>query len=150
MLLLSTLSASIVGIGDALGEFDRANLNRVIRADGVIVKPDDAIALLDASYIEQANDRRLPIVAAAHTRHQSRSRHTFFCLRSLGRTPHGTFLPSALGHKGPVYAFNYFDGYGMHLQPADAVEFAVPDDGAYWIVVPVGPSGVGSWMARTP
>ena len=48
-----------------------------------------------------------------------------------------------MGHKGPVYAFNYFDGYGMHLQPADAVEFAVPDDGAYWIVVPVGPSGVG-------
>jgi hypothetical protein len=31
----------------------------------------------------------------------------------------------------------------MHLQPADAVEFAVPDDGAYWIVVPVGHSGVG-------
>jgi hypothetical protein len=59
--LLSTLSASIVGVGDALGEIDRANLNRVIRADGVIVKPDDAIAPLDASYIEQANDRRLPI-----------------------------------------------------------------------------------------
>ena len=51
--------------------------------------------------------------------------------------------PSALGHKGPVYAYNYFDGYGMHLQPGQAVEFAVPDDGAYWIVVPLGPSGVG-------
>ena len=31
----------------------------------------------------------------------------------------------------------------MHLQPGQAVEFAVPDDGAYWIVVPLGPSGVG-------
>jgi hypothetical protein len=31
----------------------------------------------------------------------------------------------------------------MHLQPGEAVEFVVPDDGAYWIVVPVGPSGVG-------
>ena len=31
----------------------------------------------------------------------------------------------------------------MYLQPGEAVEFAIPDDGAYWIVVPVGPSGVG-------
>jgi hypothetical protein len=31
----------------------------------------------------------------------------------------------------------------MYLQPGEAVEFVVPDDGAYWIVVPVGPSGVG-------
>src|SRR5262249_61837380 len=40
-LLLSTLSASIVGVGDALGQFDRTNLLRVVRADGVIVKPED-------------------------------------------------------------------------------------------------------------
>ena len=33
----------------------------------------------------------------------------------------------------------------MHLQPGEGVEFVVPDDGAYWIVVPVGPSGVG-WL----
>src|SRR5947209_2996421 len=40
-LLLSTLSGSIVGVGDAIGEFDRTNLLRVVRADGVIIKPDD-------------------------------------------------------------------------------------------------------------
>ena len=78
----------------AFGPIGCAICARVIRADGVIVKPDDAIAPLDASCIEQANDRRLPIVAAAP---ESRSRHTFFCLRSLGRTPHGTFLALGVG-----------------------------------------------------
>jgi len=142
-LLLSTLSASIVGVGDALGEIDRANLNRVIRADGVIVKPDDAITPLDATYIEQANDRRLPIVAAAHTRHQRSITSYVFAFGQPAEQRTARLSPSALGHKGPVYAYNYFDGYGMHLQPGQAVEFAVPDDGAYWIVVPLGPSGVG-------
>src|SRR5215813_2724193 len=54
-LLLSTLSASIVGVGDALGQFDRTNLLRVVRADGVIVKPDDSVTPLDSAYIAQAN-----------------------------------------------------------------------------------------------
>ena len=109
----------------------------------MIVKPDDAIAPLDASCIEQANDRRLPIVAAAPLPPKVDHVIRFFAFGHSVEHRTARFSPSALGHKGPVYAFNYFDGYGMHLQPADAVEFAVPDDGAYWIVVPVGPSGVG-------
>jgi hypothetical protein len=141
--LLSTLSASIVGVGDALGEFDRANLNRVTRADGVIVKPDDAIAPLDATYIEQANDRQLPIIATAYTRHRRSITSYVFAFGQPAEQRTARFLPSTLGHKGPVYAYNYFDRYGMYLQPGEAVEFVVPDDGAYWIVVPVGPSGVG-------
>ena len=143
--MLSTLSASIVGVGDALGEIDRANLNRVIRADGVIVKPDDAITPLDATYIEQANDRRLPIVAAAHTRHQRSITSYVFAFGQPAEQRTARLSPSALGHKGPVYAYNYFDGYGMHLQPGQAVEFAVPDDGACTgSSSRSGPSGVGS------
>ena len=46
-LLLSTLSASIVGVGDAFGQFDRTNLLHVVRPDGVIVKPDDSITPLE-------------------------------------------------------------------------------------------------------
>jgi hypothetical protein len=132
-----------VGIGDALGEFDRANLNRVIRADGVIVKPDDAITPLDTTYIEQATDRRLSIVATAHTRHSKSLTSYVFAYAQPSGQPTARLSPSALGHKGPVYAYNYFDGYGIYLQQEEAVEFFIPDDGAYWIVVPVGPSGVG-------
>ena len=141
-LLLATLSASI-GVGDALGQFDRANLDRVVRADGLIVKPDDAIAPLDLSYVEQAKDRGSPIVAAARTRHAARSRHTSSpSLRQPSRARHGA-SPAALGYGGPVYAYNAFDGHGRYLQPSGTLEFLAPADGAYWIVVPVGPSGVG-------
>src|SRR5262249_47616174 len=38
---------------------------------------------------------------------------------------------------------NAFDGHGRYLQPSDTLEFPAPADGAYWIVVPVGASGVG-------
>jgi hypothetical protein len=141
-LLLSTLSASIVGVGDALGQFDRTNLNRVVRADGVIVKPDDPITLLDSSYIEQARDPQSPILAAAHTRHEgSITSYVFVFGRNVGGS--ARFSPAALGYEQPVYAYNAFDDYGMYVTPEEAVEFSVPDQGAYWILVPVGASGVG-------
>src|SRR5262249_9802176 len=63
-----------VGVGDALGQFDRTNLLRVVRADGVIVKPDDSITPLDSAYIAQANNRGLPRPRRGT---KDRSRRTF-------------------------------------------------------------------------
>ena len=142
-LLLSTLSASIVGVGDALGQFDRTNLLRVVRADGVIVKPDDSITPLDSAYIAQANNRGLPLLAAAQTRHEGSITSYVFAFGQTAEPRTASFLPSVLGYKGPVYAYNYFDERGMYVEPWQAVEFVVPDNGAYWIIVPVGASGVG-------
>jgi hypothetical protein len=142
-LLLSTLSGSIVGIGDALGHFDRTNLLRVVRPDGVIVKPDDSITPLDSAYIAQANNRGLPLLAAAQTRHEGSTTSYVFAFRQTDELHTASFLPSALGYKGPVYAYSYFDKRGVYVEPWDAVEFVVPDNGAYWIVVPVGASDVG-------
>jgi hypothetical protein len=142
-LLLSTLSASIVGIGDAVGQFDRTNLLRVVRSDGVIVKPDDAIIPLDSTYIAQANKRGLPLMAAARTHHGRMTTSYVFAFRQTAEQRTASFLPSALGYKGPVYAYNYFDKRGKYVEPWEAIEFVVPDSGAYWIIVPVGASGVG-------
>jgi hypothetical protein len=142
-LLLATLSASIVGVGDALGQFDRANLNRVVRADGVIVKPDDPITPLDSAYIEQASDPQSPVLAAAHTRHESSITSYVFAFGHDAERRTARFSPAALGYERPVYAYNAFGDHGMSVTPTEAVEFAVPDQGAYWIVVPVGASGVG-------
>jgi hypothetical protein len=41
-LLLSVLSGSMVGVGDAIGTFDRANLLRAVRADGCCLLDRDA------------------------------------------------------------------------------------------------------------
>jgi hypothetical protein len=141
-LLLAT-SASVVGVGDALGRFDRANLDRVVRADGLIVKPDDAIAPLDMSYVEQAKDRGSPIVAAARTRRAGSITSYLFAFGQAAEPRTARISPAALGYNGPVYAYNYFGGHGHYLQPSETLEFLAPEDGAYWIVVPVGPSGVG-------
>ena len=91
-LLLSTLSASIVGIGDAIGTFDRTNLLRVVRADGVIVKPDEAIAPLELD-IHRA-------VEGSATAHHGIDPHPprkvdhvlRFCLRPNDRRSQGNFL----------------------------------------------------------
>ena len=96
-LLLSTLSASIVGVGDGLGQFDRTNLLRVVRSDGVIVKPDDSITPLDSAYIAEANNRGSPVLAAARTRHEGSITSYVF---AFGQTPEqrsASFLPAALG-----------------------------------------------------
>jgi hypothetical protein len=141
--LLSTLSGSIVGVGDAIGEFDRTNLQLVVRADGMVVKPDDPIVPLDSTYIEQANERQLPIVAAARTRHRGSVTSYVFAFAQGNEAHKATFSPAALGYDGPVYAYNYFEKRGVYLEPLQSISSVVSDDGAYWIVVPIGASGIG-------
>src|SRR4029453_6750958 len=53
-LAIATLSAGIVGVGDPLGGVDVANLRRVIRSDGTIVKPDVPIVPTDATFLAEA------------------------------------------------------------------------------------------------
>src|SRR5262249_22665091 len=77
------------------------------------------------------------------TRHEGSITSYVFAFGQTAEQRTASFLPSVLGYKGPVYAYNYFDKRGMYVEPWQAVEFVVPDNGAYWIVVPVGASGVG-------
>src|SRR5258706_8616956 len=142
-LLLSTLSGSSVGVGDAIGSLDRENLGRAIRADGAIVKPDNSITPLDSAYLAVARGRRTPLVAAAHTRHQRLVTSYLFAFAQSGNERTATVSAAALGYQGPVFAYNYFGGQGVYLRSSQTLTFPVPDDGAYWIVVTVGASGVG-------
>jgi len=146
-LLLATLSGSMVGIGDQLGKFDRANLLRAVTPQGVIVKPDTAIVPHDSAYVASARRSGSPVVATAATHHPAGTTTYLFAFldaETRGYEPrHAKIQPSAFGYQSPVYAYNYFGGYGMYLRYSDSYEIEVPADGAYWIVVPVGPSGIG-------
>jgi hypothetical protein len=66
-LLLSTLSAGIVGVGDPIGAESATNLFQTIRTDGVIVKPDEPIVPIDATYIQDAQALKQPMVASTYT-----------------------------------------------------------------------------------
>ena len=142
-LLLSVLSGASVGVGDAIGGFDRTNLQHVVRADGVIVKADDSITPLDSTYLDAANNRDTPIVAAARTRHSRLVTSYVFAFAQSSKERSATISPAALGYDTPVFAYDYFSGRGVYLRSGQAITFAVPDEGVYWVVVPVGRSGVG-------
>jgi len=68
-LLLATLSGGPVGVGDSISEIDPANIQKSIRPDGVIVKPDTSIVPIDSTYIADASGWHRPMLAAAFTEH---------------------------------------------------------------------------------
>ncbi len=67
--LLAALSSGPVGLGDRFGRADRELVMRTCRADGVIVRPDVAIAALDRSFASDAVSTAEPLVAEAFTDH---------------------------------------------------------------------------------
>src|SRR5205807_7030196 len=49
-LLIATLSAGMVGVGDRSGTENKENLLRAVRLDGVIIKPDTPLLPIDGMY----------------------------------------------------------------------------------------------------
>src|SRR4030081_2429183 len=69
-LLLAVLSGGIVGIGDALGAADAANLRHAMRADAVLVKPDAPIVPTDETILAEAGQgASVPMVASTYSDH---------------------------------------------------------------------------------
>jgi hypothetical protein len=68
-LLLATLSAGIVGVGDPIGQESRSALMQSVLPDGVIVKPDSPIVPLDQTYLGEAAGTMPPMVASTFTQH---------------------------------------------------------------------------------
>jgi hypothetical protein len=52
-----------------------------------------------------------------------------------------TFSLAALGLTGPAYAYDYFAGTGTLIAAGGSLSATV-SSGTYWIVAPVGPSGI--------
>jgi hypothetical protein len=59
-LLLSTLSAGMMGVGDAIGSADKVSIQRAIRSDGVLIKADLPIVQLDRSIVDEARGTVAP------------------------------------------------------------------------------------------
>jgi hypothetical protein len=142
--LLSTLSAGPVGIGDALGTETKTNLVRAVRADGVIVKPDAPIVPTDSSYLADARNLKAPLLASTFTEHGAlRTVYVFACVRPKMPGGEVRFAPSEFGLNGPVYVYDYFAGTGHRLDAC--TPFSAPlvaNRTAYYILAPVGKSGI--------
>jgi hypothetical protein len=140
-LLLATLSAGPVGVGDPVGSLNGANLLRAVRADGVIVKPDAPLTPLDRSYLGDAHADNAPLIASTYTDFGGLRSHYVFAYSRAADTQ-VAFSPSSFGLNQPAYLYNYFDGTGSVVTPETAVTAAFQDAWVYLVAAPIGPSGM--------
>jgi len=136
-LLLATLSAGPVGIGDRVDAFDAANLLHAARPDGVIVKPDAPLQPIDRSYIEGAKATNAPLVASTYSDFGgSRAAYVF----SYGDG--AKFQPWEVGVNGRVYVYHYFAGRGELANATDVLTPSLTNGWSYEVVAPIGKSGM--------
>jgi hypothetical protein len=140
-LLLSTLSAGMVGVGDELGTTSVPNLLQAVRPDGVIVKPDAPLVPIDQSFIDEAEGAGTPIVGATFTDFGP-LRASYVVAFKAGPHRVASFTPAKLGHSGRVFVYDYFARKGIVMEATTAFRHELADGTAYHVVVPVGPSGI--------
>jgi hypothetical protein len=147
-LILSTLTGGMVGVGDALGTESAANLARVVRSDGVIVKPDAPIVLVDRAVLDEARGVDAPAVGATFSDHGGGQRmsYVFAYAKDGAKNLTASFTPAELGYSGRVYVYSFSTGSTGSGQLVDAGgSFSAPlqNGFGYWIVTPLGTSGLG-------
>lgn len=146
-LLIGTLSAGPVGVGDALGGLNTTNLAKSVRPDGVIVKPDVSLAPIEQTYLNDAEGLNLPMVAATHVDNGNlRALYVFAFARSSSNT-NASFAPSQLGVTNTTYVYDYFKSSGSVLAASNVFNFSTTltdntNGGTFYVVVPIGPSGI--------
>jgi hypothetical protein len=141
-LLLATLSGGIVGIGDPIGQESAGNLLQSVRPDGIIVKPDAPILPTDRTYLGDAAGSMPAMVAMTYTQHGLlRYAYVFAYARAAKSSQTVTFTPAELGIAGPAYVYDYFARKGTLVAPGGSFSETV-SSGSYYVVAPVGPSGI--------
>ena len=139
-LLLATLSAGPVGVGDRVGNLNAVNLLKAVRPDGVIVKPDHPLTPIDSSFWSDSNNALLPMVAATSSDFGDLKAWYFF-LYPQGSVTQAQFRLSDAGVTGPAYLYDYFGDTGRVVNPDDLLTEDV-GEWRYQIAAPVGRSGM--------
>ena len=159
--LIANLSAGIVGVGDRLsaasdpnGDYNPSwckkdvdcrtpnveNLRRVMRTDGVLVKPDSALVPTDQSYLDTTT-----MVASASSGSSAVYLFAYSRLPRVSGVSSETSVeidPKALGFVGAVYLYRYFDKMGEVILSGHTKKMTVDRQGTYLILVPVEQNGL--------
>jgi hypothetical protein len=148
-LVLADLSAGVVGVGDGLGQFDAGNLRRVMRADGVLIKPDAPLVPTDESMLaelaqpsSQAATGKPPMVAWTYSDLAGGRRAAYVFSYGRGNGPQSTsFSPASFGINEPVYVYDAYGDRAVRVEGGQRYDLMV-DSGSYYVVTPIGPSGI--------
>lgn len=141
-LVISTLSAGPVGVGDAIGDFDAKNLMSVVRTDATIIKPDTPLVPTDASYVHDGASEKLPMVASASTATGAGTVQYVFAYPRQESATEVSVPLSDLKIAGPVYAYDWKNHTGKLLQPTETLSMTFSDGWAYTVLSPVAKSGI--------
>ncbi|MGN6371251.1 MAG: hypothetical protein ACTHN5_23605, partial [Phycisphaerae bacterium] len=142
-LLLATLSAGPVGIGDEIGKENRDNLLHAVRPDGVIVKPDAPILPTDASILADASNKHQPLLATTYTAHDAGKTLYAFAYPRESDAHTVSFTPKSLGATTPVYLYEPATHTATLLQPADTFTASLPEkSAAFYQLFPVQKNGI--------
>jgi hypothetical protein len=148
-ILLSTLSAGMVGLSDRMGDENVVNISHTIRKDGVIVKPDVPLTPTDASFIAEASasSESSAVVCSTHSDNGGQVASYVFAFTRDAKKPQDTswtVAPQSLGIAGSAIAYDFATGA---VQPIDVQHSLTgrldkDHDWTYRVVVPVGRSGM--------
>jgi len=141
--LISAMSTGLFGASDAIGAADFASLKRAIRNDGVIIKPDVPLLLLDRSIVDEARKTGAATIATSYTQQASgRFSYVFAFTDTANAT--ASFVPSELGYTSNVYVYdvNQDSGRVSSTTQATTAALATTNNTAYYVVAPVGASGI--------
>jgi hypothetical protein len=142
-LIIGTLSAGPVGVGDALGGTNAQHLAAAVRRDGVIVKPDTPLLPIDSMYTGDATNPGLPMVAMSESVFGGESvRYVFAYARSASQDAVTVSLGS-LGASGPVFAYDWATQRSEVIPAGGTLRMKFDDGWDYQILSPVNPRGLG-------
>lgn len=138
-LILATLSAGPVGVGDALGQIDASNLKRAMRTDSVLLKPDVPAEPIDAAFIAEAKSSSAPMVAAT----RSGGEIEVFAYPRVDSEAQATVSLHRLGIQGAAYEWDWVRQTGRRIPAGGSFAMAYQDGWAYAVVTPIGKDGIG-------
>jgi hypothetical protein len=142
-LLISVLSAGMVGVGDVIGQEYKENLFLVARTDAVLVKPDESLMPLDSVYVAQANGRKAPMVAWTYSDHGRLRTAYVFAYNREQADANASFVPADLGLRGKVCVLDVRSGTAVFQSASKRVRLSFEPGGtAYSMITPVGQSRI--------
>lgn len=137
--ILDTLSAGPVGVGDPLDGIDAENLKATMRADSVLLKPDVPVRPVDATYVSDASNLNAPMVAATH----SGDEVEVFAYPRGKVDKQSTVSLKELGVNGAAYVWDWVRHTGREIPAGGSFPMLFKDGWAYDVVTPVGKDGIG-------
>jgi hypothetical protein len=133
-----------VGTGDAIVRENQANILKIVRADGVIVKPDVPLAAMDRTYLAEAQHQDVPMLATTYTDHAGLKTIYLAAYKNTKSAADSVSIsPEELGCTGPFFFFNYLAGTGVKMDKGSDCQVTLQGGSyGYYIAAPIGESGI--------